>query len=93
MSRQCISCGGKVRWDPVRGWVHELGGGTYVMYCPDCYWHGAPFPSPAICPQCGSIWLRDDHVADAEPTMREINWPTDEEEFVRVIRQAGWEEA
>lgn len=33
-----------------------------------------------------------DHIADAEPTMREINWPTDEEEFVRVLRQAGWEE-
>jgi rubrerythrin len=45
-----------------RGWVHQ-GGGAYVMRCPDCGWYGAPHPSPARCPQCGSRELRDDHCA------------------------------
>ena len=65
----CHRCGEPVAFT-ARGWVHQ-GGGAYVVRpdgrpsgrCADCGWRGAPYPSPARCPQCGSRELRDDHCA------------------------------
>jgi DNA-directed RNA polymerase subunit RPC12/RpoP len=59
---ECIWCGEPLRFVPGRGWVHEEGG-SYVMRCRQCGWKGAPYPSPAQCPRCGSEGLRDDHCA------------------------------
>jgi predicted RNA-binding Zn-ribbon protein involved in translation (DUF1610 family) len=62
MYYECLYCGQQLVWRKGRGWVHEEGG-LYMMYCPDCGWKGAPYPSPVKCPKCGSKKLRDDHVA------------------------------
>lgn len=59
---KCMHCDEMLRFDPERGWVHQEGG-TYKMYCPNCGWSGAPYPSPAHCPQCGSKEVRDSHCA------------------------------
>lgn len=59
---ECVWCGGWLHWVRGRGWVHEEGG-LYVMWCPDCGWRGAPYPSPQRCPHCGSRQVRDDHCA------------------------------
>lgn len=58
----CQHCGEELRFERGRGWVHQEGG-TYKVYCPDCDWAGAPYPSPAFCPACGGEGLRDDHCA------------------------------
>lgn len=60
--RTCVWCGERLRWMTGRGWVHE-DGGLYVMWCPDCGWRGAPYPSPSSCPRCGSREVRDHHCA------------------------------
>ena len=57
----CGHCRQPLRFTP-RGWTHPEGG-FYVMYCPDCGWRGAPYPSPVRCPRCDSLVLRDDHCA------------------------------
>ena len=57
----CQWCAQPLRWEPRRGWVHPEGG-LYVMVCASCGWRGAPYPSPACCPQCGGEVL-DDHCA------------------------------
>ncbi len=57
----CYRCGEPLAFT-ARGWVH-WDGGAYVMRCPDCRWSGAPYPSPARCPRCGSPEVRDDHCA------------------------------
>lgn len=59
----CMYCHEVIRHEAGRGWVHVDGGGAYRMYCPDCGWSGAPYPSPGRCPQCRSIRLRDHHAA------------------------------
>jgi DNA-directed RNA polymerase subunit RPC12/RpoP len=56
----CVHCKQQAVWVPGRGYVHQEGG-TYMMHCPDCGWQGAPWPSPAECPSCGSKNLRDEH--------------------------------
>lgn len=58
----CQWCGEPLHFVPGRGWVHEEGG-LYVMYCPKCRWRGAPYPSPKVCPRCGSKEVRDHHCA------------------------------
>lgn len=60
---RCLYCGEVLHFDRMRGWVHLQDGGTYMMYCPDCGWRGAPYPSPVRCPNCGSKGVRDDHCA------------------------------
>lgn len=60
MEKVCHWCREPLRWEPSRGWVHQEGG-TCKMKCPDCGWEGAPYPSPAQCPHCGSKNVRDDH--------------------------------
>ena len=57
---RCQHCGLPLKFLAGRGWVHPAGG-TYMMYCPDCGWKGAPYPSPTRCPICGSRNVRDDH--------------------------------
>lgn len=56
---------GNVIIHPDRGPVHvhqDQAGSAYLMRCETCGYAGAPSPSPASCPQCGSTegW-RDDH--------------------------------
>lgn len=58
----CVWCQESLSFVRGRGYVHEQGG-SYMMYCPDCGWKGAPYPSPTQCPKCGSRALRDDHCA------------------------------
>ena len=60
----CLRCGGVVRFDRQRGWVHQ-DGGLYMMRCDQCGWMGAPYPSPITCPSCGSKGVRDDHCVQA----------------------------
>ena len=62
MTLPCLYCDDTLRFDKVRGWIHADGGG-YKMRCPDCGWMAAPFPSPARCPSCNSLAVRDDHCA------------------------------
>ncbi|GIW55027.1 MAG: hypothetical protein KatS3mg082_1431 [Nitrospiraceae bacterium] len=59
---RCLYCRGQLVFND-RGWVHQNGGGTYMMACPDCGWHGAIYPSPVACPACKSKAVRDDHCA------------------------------
>jgi len=59
----CAICQERIEMDRRRGWVHQEGGGSYVMFCRDCGWRGSPWPSPAACPKCGSREVRDDHIA------------------------------
>jgi hypothetical protein len=54
-------CGARLAWAQ-RGWTHAEGG-LYMMRCASCGWQGAPCPSPARFPRCGSRNLRDDHCA------------------------------
>lgn len=63
---RCQYCGDELRLDINRGWVHEEGG-PYKQYCPECGWHGSPFPPAAYCPNCGWHEVRDDHVARPVP--------------------------
>jgi hypothetical protein len=58
----CQSCDQALTHSSVRGWLHPEGG-RYMVYCSDCGWKGAPYPSPVICPNCDSKKLRDDHCA------------------------------
>jgi DNA-directed RNA polymerase subunit RPC12/RpoP len=62
----CMVCGQRLVWHNDRGWVHQEGG-CYMMFCPDCGWKGAPYPSPIRCPACGSKKVRDAHVARPVP--------------------------
>lgn len=57
---RCMYCDQRVRFDNRRGWVHPEGG-AYMVKCKDCGWHGAPYPSPITCPECGSENVVDDH--------------------------------
>lgn len=59
---RCLYCKELLHFVEGRGYVHPEGGG-YKMFCPSCGWRGAPYPSPANCPQCGSREVRDDHYA------------------------------
>jgi rubrerythrin len=69
---KCMYCHTELRFDPERGWIHVYvngyGGGAYVMYCPECNWIGAPYPSAKRCPTCGSKQVRDHHSALPETT-------------------------
>jgi hypothetical protein len=62
MASVCMYCGEVIEFLRERGWVHRQGG-SYMMYCPECGWRGAPYPGPGKCPACGSNKLRDDHMA------------------------------
>ncbi len=66
MKAQCIWCKRNGLFKRERGWVHKDGEGLYWMKCLDCGWEGSSFPSPIICPQCGSKNIRDDHCFLAE---------------------------
>lgn len=59
----CLHCGEPIDFRRGRGFVHVNGGGSYMMECPNCGWQGAPYPSPARCPNCGNIKIRDNHCA------------------------------
>ena len=61
----CLYCRQLLSWDQRTGWTHPEGGG-YMQRCPECGWTGAPFPSRARCPGCGSPELRDDHCAQPD---------------------------
>lgn len=61
MEKQCLWCGGPLYFVPGRGWVHPQGSG-YVVFCEECGWKGAPYPSPQRCPRCGGK-VKDDHCA------------------------------
>ncbi len=63
LTAPCLWCGERLTFTAGRGWTHAEGG-TYVMRCEQCGHTGAPYPSPACCPICGSVkgW-RDDHCA------------------------------
>ncbi len=58
----CQYCKDELRFIPGRGWTHSQGG-VYRMKCPECGWEGAPWPSPKVCPVCGSAEVRDEHCA------------------------------
>jgi len=58
----CRWCKQKLIYTEDRGWVHREGG-RYHMVCKKCGWEGAPFPSPVVCPRCGSDALYDHHYA------------------------------
>lgn len=58
----CHWCGQPLHYVRNRGYVHPEGG-SYMMYCKECGWSGAPWPSPRTCPKCGSAEIRDDHCA------------------------------
>lgn len=62
MKAACFYCDEVLTFVVGKGWRHPEGG-VYVMRCPECSWEGAPDPSPAVCPECGSTSLRDDHCA------------------------------
>lgn len=60
--KKCVHCGQELRFHPVRGWVHPEGG-TYMVECQCCGWLGASYPSPIVCPYCGSDRVYDHHAA------------------------------
>lgn len=57
---ECGECGKTMTF---RKGKSKAGKAYKGSFCPDCRWRGAPYPSPACCPRCGSRELRDDHVA------------------------------
>lgn len=61
MATICRICRQPVHFEAGKGYVHDEGGGAYMMRCQTCGWEGAPAKPIAACPACGSRDVRDSH--------------------------------